>query len=344
MPVANPLRAGTVREQLPSISTSEDIAEHRENGVNFGLLGEFAGVRALQPHRDKLRAVNDAIARTAESIATDSGVVEGSEQSIEIITASVTSSMAALNLIVDPPRPMEISPRNSKQEMPQLGRLLVESVASGKPLKVVVPCCPDTDQYILGSGVGEIAPKGIDYCVRLQGYLEALGVASVYDIQIADVEGLDPVLLEHTGETIDTHFAKTKETTSKAEALAIVKGLDDVATVGSMNGAFEAKGLSFLELRERAIASIAGSQNKKVKKVVSDLLAERVKLGNFDRFGAEARYDLVVTELAAYAAFGAMVNGEAIILSPDAKSAVPAYHYLSGDKKDYAHSPVFYAP
>jgi hypothetical protein len=324
-------------EALPNIVNRDTVLGLEGRGLDIDALDISFMWRSFQNDNTRFRIVtrtlrSEALSYTSEGIASE-----------DIVAACATSAEVALCLIVSPPGRLEVTPRNSKQELPQLAKLLLASQIKDEPVPVVVPVCPDTNGYILSDGIGEIAPKGISYTAMLNQYLAKLGIASKTQIHVADVEGLDPVLLEHTGETIDSHFAKTTSTRLKAEDRVILGGHNEYITVGSMNDAFEDAGHSFLEVRQRAMAVIADSTDKRVKKVVAGLLAERIKLGNFDRFDDRERLDLVVTELASYAAYGTLIGGEAIILSPDAKSAVPAYHFL-GNENGGGVSPVLYAP
>ena len=184
-------------------------------------------------------------------------------------------------------------------------------------------------------------PKGLDYCEEVQKLLSRHGFGALFDVQVADVEGLDPVILANSGETTESHFAKTSETIRKAQAEVATRGHGEFMIVRSMQAAFTETGMEYGTTQAIAVERIAASQDRKVNKTINGLLAERVRLGNFDHFDAEARRELVIAELAGYAAYGAMVKGRAAILSPDAMSAIPAYHYSLDTPEQF--SPVLYA-
>ena len=205
----------------------------------------------------------------------------------------------------------------------------------------MVPVCPDTSGYVLGDGIGDVLPKGIEYSVMFESVFKKHEIPTIFDIQVADVEGLDPVILKNTGETTDSHFMKTKGTIEKGRSEIERRKLGSVVAVRSMLEAFTEAGLDFREVQIEAANKIRSSQNRQVANVVDGLIKERVRLGNFVRFDDATKRELVINELASYAAFGEMSGGDAIILSPDAKSAVPAYHFSIDDNNKF--SPVIYA-
>lgn len=324
-------------ELLPQMRTTEDFEAIESQGFNvrsdFGVLQP----RRFESDRVRLGFANRAIIKEATQLAA-SNTVRFSEA--DITAACIDSARLVLSLILAPPKGVDICTRNPKVEFPQLARGLLYSRLHEKAVPFVVPACPDTNQYRLGDGLGEVVPKALSYCEQLQDYLDRQDFSAVFDVQVADVEGLDAVILENTGETSESHFAKTKATIEKARVRVDELGLTDV-TVSSMQEQFVKRGLSYTEEQKQAAKTIDNSQEKRVRKTVDGLLEERVGLGNFARFDESVRRELVVSELAGYAAYGAMVGGEAVILSPDAMSAIPAYHFAVERPEKY--SPVMYA-
>lgn len=323
-----------VASLLPQMRTVEDLEELETQGYelrsHFGVLSP----KQFESDRVRLGFVNRALTREA-------GDLLASTPTQEVQSACVDSSKLALELLLQPPKGIEVCTRNPKIELPQLAKLLVRSKLYDQPVPFMVPCCPDTNQYRLGDGLGEVVPKGLDYCDEVQQLFTKHGFKARFDVQVADVEGLDPVILARTGETTESHFAKTSETIRKAQLEVAKRGLEDFVEVRSMQSAFTETGLEYGAMQAVAVERIVASQDRKVNKTIDGLLAERVKLGNFDHFDGEARRELVVAELAGYAAYGAMVGGNAAILSPDAMSAIPAYHYSLETPEQF--SPVLYA-
>lgn len=319
---------------LPQMRTVEDLEELEMQGYelrsHFGILSP----KRFESDRVRLGFVNRALTREA-------GNLLASMPATEVQSACVDSSKLALELLLQPPKGIEVCSRNPKAELPQLAKLLVQSKLYDQPVPFMVPCCPDTNQYRLGDGLGEIVPKGLDYCEDVQQLFAKHGFKARFEVQVADVEGLDPVILDRTGETTESHFAKTSETIRKARQEVAKRGHEDFMVVRSMQTAFAETDMDYEAVQAIAVERIGASHDRKVNKTVDGLLAERVKLGNFDRFDGEARRELVIAELAGYAAYGAMVGGRAAILSPDAMSAIPAYHYSLETPEQF--SPVLYA-
>jgi hypothetical protein len=108
-----------------------------------------------------------------------------------------------------------------------------------------------------------------------------------------------------------------------------------------MTEAFKDKSMDYLQLQQDAIENIKSSTFKKIRTVVEKLLIERRESKDFENISEERHSELVIAELAGYAAYGKLINGDAIILSPDAMSAVPAYHFGAQGPKQF--SPVLYA-
>jgi hypothetical protein len=325
--------AMVVASLLPQMRTVEDLEELEMQGYDVRSSFGDLNPRRLEADRTRLGFVNRALTREAETLLV-------SMPAAEVQSACIGSSRLALELLLQPPKGIEVCSRNPKTELAQLAKLLVQSKFCDRPVPFMVPCCPDMDQYCLGDGLGEIVPKGLDYCEKIQQLFAKRGFTACFDVQVADVEGLDPVILDRTGETTESHFAKTGETIHKAQQEVAKRGLEDVV-VRSMQSAFTEAGMEYGATQAIAVKRIGASQERKVNKTIDGLLTERVKLGNFDRFNDDARRELVVAELAGYAAYGAMVGARAVILSPDAMSAIPAYHYSLNAPEQC--SPVLYA-
>jgi hypothetical protein len=145
------------------------------------------------------------------------GLVQEALSKIETATASTLDFI--LELIVSPPKGIDVCSRNPLQELPQLSRLLLQHQLVNEPVPVVVPVCPDLDQYKLGDDLGGVIPRALSYIEVCSNLFERKSIKATFDIQVADVEGLDPIMLQNTGETTDSHFQKTAETLRKTREL-----------------------------------------------------------------------------------------------------------------------------
>jgi hypothetical protein len=136
-----------------------------------------------------------------------------------IETASASTVELILELIVSPPKGIDVCGRNPLQELPQLSRLLLQHQLINEPVPIVVPVCPDLDQYKLGDDLGGVIPRALSYIQVCSELFERKSIKATFDIHLADVEGLDPIMLENTGETTESHFQKTAETLRKTREI-----------------------------------------------------------------------------------------------------------------------------
>lgn len=173
---------------------------------------------------------------------------------------------------------------------------------------------------------------------RIDSIFNDNGISTEYYIHLADVEAEDQVLLEHTHETTETYYAKTRSTLSKIKDAVYNRGYDNVH-VDSMNNFFSSCGIRYVDQQMHAADYIFSNLNMRVRSVLNNLIAERKRVGDFVGINPDQQLELVVAELAGYAAYGSVIAGKAIIISPDAMSATPAYNYFVSEK---SINPVFY--
>jgi hypothetical protein len=183
--------------------------------------------------------------------------------------------------------------------------------------------------------------KGLDYSKKIHDFFINYGFNAFFEVHVADVEGLDPIILANTNETTESFFTKTNETIKKAQTEVINRGYQDFISIQSMQKAFDKAGMKYVEMQREIASQHDVPQSNKVNKDIINLINERTKVGDFNKLDIAAKHKTAVTELAGYAAYGKMIGGRAIILSPDAMSAIPAYHYSLNKQEQF--SPVFYA-
>ncbi|MBP9819658.1 hypothetical protein KBC79_02870 [Candidatus Woesebacteria bacterium] len=251
--------------------------------------------------------------------------------SIEIVLSLIG------RLVYEAPDGFGVCERNPKEELAQFARLLLHAQLTATHVPVVVPVCPDMDQYVLRDGLGTVIPKALGAIATLKQYFAQSGIAPAITIHLADVEGFDPVILHNSRETTASHRAKTQITLQKTRQAINALGLHEVSAL-MMSDVFKQKDLDYLQLQDRTVRQLNNAPNVRTRKVIEGLLTERKRLGNFDHIREEDHYGIVTAELAGYAAYGEVIAGSAIILSPDALSATPAYQFSLQDKNKY--SPV----
>lgn len=153
---------------------------------------------------------------------------------------------------------------------------------------------------------------------------------------------LSPVLMAHSGETQESFLAKTQGTQNLIRAELEKMGAAGSVSVDSMLAVLTQSRFDYSRIHEQKTEAIILSQTSKVRRVKQALLAERISLNNFGDFNAGDQETMVVSELADYAAFGESVGGRAVILSPDAVSAVPAYNFLRTGQEGQLINPTIF--
>jgi len=233
-----------------------------------------------------------------------------------------------------PPPGLEFFQRFPKEEARQFNRLMEICRQENRPLPIVCPVCPDyLGHYRLGDGAGKTAGKALNRVRDLQHFFKDRGLAIFIQIHLADVEALDPLILQLSGETAESFFDKTRQSREVIKQKIGRMDLESVVAVSSMAESFTQAGLDYISLLQENEAKIRVSDSRKVRRTKEALVTERQKLGDFDRLNPAQIEAMAITELANYSAYGDLVNGQAVILSPDALSAVPAYNFLRGGEK-----------
>lgn len=300
---------------LPELRTSEGFKALRELGYSFSL---FESPRKFKTQAEILEVATETINRltTRPEIAEDTAYL-------------------VLDSLFSAPAGFEFFQRFPKEEVTQFCRLAVASRKNLLPLPIVCPVCPDYEAcgYRIHEGVGLAMERVFAGFGRMAEFFSKRNLPFSVEVHVADVEVLEPLILRAAGETRETFLDKTKKTIAAISVKADRLGLGGIIRVNSMMNIFAAAGLDHTALKQESKRKIleATGVNRKVRKAVENLISERVNLGDYDEeIGTENFLEMAGEELADYATYGDLVNGRAVILSPDALSAIPAYNFLRG--------------
>lgn len=227
--------------------------------------------------------------------------------------------------------------RNPKREIPNIVDLLLKSRLSGEPVEVVSPVCPDYDlaTYKLKDGIGEAAVKCLKYLPEISSMFSRYHFPLKLRIDVADVEAYDESILKATGESTQSFLRKVNRTTHLIDQESRARGIQML--VGPMSSVV---GDDFISGQIRNARSIAQAKDGPKAKVRDLLYEERKKGGDFVGIDDVLARLLVCYELGGYAEYGRNIGGKAIIASPDASSAIPAYNFEANQPSDF--SPVIY--
>jgi len=245
--------------------------------------------------------------------------------------------------VQNPIEGLDFFSRNPKREIPRFVDLLLQSRLSGDPIQMVFPTCPDYGLvgYQLNDDIGVIGQKVLRALPTLCSFFEEHGFVLHARIDLADVEALDISILRATGETETSFLRKVGKTKDKIEAQiqSLSLGRNRV-TVACMSQVFVDAGHDYSHDQISITPQIEGALFGSQAKVRDQLIAERNHLGDFHGMDDSLQNLMVSNELAGYAAYGALIAGQAIIASPDAMSAIPAYHFSITKPEEF--SPVIY--
>lgn len=236
----------------------------------------------------------------------------------------------------------EFAQRNPKKEIPRLVDLLLKSRFSAEPVKICAPVCPDDSGigYALQAGVGPTATKILGRIVEIRDIFTRYYFNVNFEIDLADVEAEDPYILSITGENPEYRLAQIEKTYGAISHEIRSMGLNHFVTVGMMSDRFSRIGESYRVNQGEISRNLMHSGNPEHQRVIDLLLKERLRIGDLKGVDKDLQQLVVVGELAGYAAYGRVLAGDAIIASPDAMSAIPAYHFAVRGAEDYC--PVIY--
>lgn len=238
--------------------------------------------------------------------------------------------------LMAPPPGTEFFQRFPKEEVGQFCQLTVESRVGGSPIPIVSPVCPDYQgHYRLSNGVGKTAEKVLVNLAKVKAVFEKRNFLVSIMMQVADVEAYEPLILQASGETTASFLQKTRGSIVAIQERIEQMGLSNLISCGSMLESFTVNNLDYFKLKELNSREIINHGGRKVARATEALIEERRRLGDFDRIDGEQHKPLAADELANYATYGDLVNGKAMILSPDSHSSMAAYNFLRGDAKKF---------
>lgn len=312
---------------LPELRTKVGFDTLREAGYGFSPFDS--------PRQFKMQAeILGAAIETIDKLTTRPEIAED-------------TAYLVLDSLFRAPVGFEFFQRFPKEEVVQFCRLAVDSRKNLLPLPVVCPVCPDYEArgYKIHEGVGLAMERVFSGFGRMAEFFGKRNLPFSVEVHVADVEVLEPLILRAAGETRETFLDKTKKTITAISEKADRLGLGGIIRVNSMMNIFADTGLDYTALKQESKRKIleATGVNRKVRKAVENLISERIRLGDYDeRIGTENFLEMAGEELADYATYGDLVNGQAAILSPDALSAVPAYNFLRSGQDGMLINPTIY--
>lgn len=261
-------------------------------------------------------------------------------ESLEQVRTLAQNAAGLLQVLVDNPIDGSfLFQRNPKQEIPKMVDLLFDAKFNSDRVPIKAPVCPDYEPgtYQLRGGIGETATKVLETYPYIRQLYAKYGFQTKLRIDVADVEAFDEAILQASHETTDSFLKKVDRTKTMIGLQTALSGDIDVGTMGE---SFRQNGFDYHRAQERNAHAILEARDGVRAKVRESLIVERLKSGDLTGVPGVLAKSLISSELGGYAAYGESVGGSAIILSPDAMSAIPAYHF--GIFRDDEFSPVIY--
>jgi len=312
---------------LPDLESQEGLDVLREQGYG---ISEFASFKEF---RQQAKTVELALKATSQAME---GLTGGEEQLCSDIAYFVLDSM------MNTPKGFEFFQRFPRGEVGQFCRLAVESRVNDKAIPVVCPICPDYQgHYRLGDGVGSTAERVLSNMSTMLEFFAKRSMPIFINMHVADVEAFDELILRASNETARSFLEKTSRSTVAIQEKINGLRLEKVMVVSSMLEVFDQSGVNYDEFKRSNVEKIQSSERRKVKRTINALVEERVRLGDFDLIDSKHYEQMAAEELANYATYGDLVNGQAVILSPDTLSPIPAYNFLRNGR-DLLFNPTIY--
>lgn len=294
--------------------TPEGFDALREAGYSFSPFDS--------PRQFKVQAeILDVVIKTISGLTTESGIIRD-------------TAFLVLDSLLEAPKGFEFFPRFPKEEAAQFCYLAAENRVSQAPIPIVCPVCPDyRGHYQLSDGISNPAQSVLNKAATLKEFFNKRNFPFFIQMHMADVEAYEPLILKASGETTESFLTKTANSIINTRKKIEELGLSGLIQIESMQAVFIAAGLDYFELKRTNAQKIKVSESRKVRRVTESLMTERRRLGDFDLVDPANQPAMAAEELADYATFGDLVAGRAVILSPDASSAIPAYNFLRGGQK-----------
>jgi len=263
----------------------------------------------------------DVAIKTISGLTTKSGIIRD-------------TAYLVLDGLMAAPKGFEFFPRFPKEEVAQFCRLAGENRLNQSPIPIVCPVCPDyCGHYQLSDGISNPAQSVLNKAAILKDFFGRRNSPFFIQMHMADVEAYEPLILTASGETTESFLKKTANSIISTREKIEELGLGGLIQIESMQAIFVAAELDYFELKRINAQKITVSESRKVRRVMERLMTERRRLGDFDLVDPANQPAMATEELADYATFGDLVAGRAVILSPDALSAVPAYNFLRGGQE-----------
>lgn len=302
---------------MPALENQADLDRLAESGYRIKL---FSRIGDYKTQRDILRKVKTGLGSSASQLEMSGGLAENLQKVGRLVLDGLFAPSSGLG----------VCERNPQEEYSRLASLGLESLTRGEELFLVAPVCPDYlqgKQYKLGGGVGYVAAKLLNRLESVQELFGKNGMKMRMQIHMADVESGDQEILRASGESRESFLAKTNQSMLAIASEVEKRGLENVEVV-SMIEAFDRFGINYYEMQSVKAEQIKIDGSKKVRKVLEGLTTERTKNGDVFGIDGQTLMSMISSELGGYAAYGELVDGNAVIVSADAMSAVPAYNFF----------------
>lgn len=313
---------------LPDFSTFEGLDRLREQGFS---IDHFRNPKSFDRERNIFSYIKKYILRqTLQENSTNIGDVQ-------------TVVGIVLEFLLKPLSRIDAFTSFPCEEYKNLAKLTLQSVESKQPLLIAVPVCPDYPEsgYEMGTGAGITAKRFLNIYPAIVEVFKKFGISIQARIDVADADGIDPFLSQKLGVTRDEFFRRIQHTRQAIQMETETRGLSTEIEVASMLETCAENGFDYVKKQEEYVEELLKLDCGKPAKVFSALISERLRKQDFQLLGLtdESEYKLAAAyELAGYAAYGETIGNSAVICSPDAQSAIPAYNMLKKDK--YKISPV----
>lgn len=318
------MRRSVFGAKFSKLGTKEGIAVLEESGYKLGF---FPSPRNLETQR---KIFETGITASLDVIGQ---YLSLSHATLEFIACKFENmNMLILDILFNSPAGVDFFRSQPKEEVSQFVHIVLPHLLEGRPIPIVTSTCPDYEprSYRLRDGVGLFAERTIRGVDSLNDFFSRRSVVIDVDMHLADGDAADPIALASTGETRESFLQKTGTTVSRIRQVISGSGKSSYMSVMPMSSIFGGVD-GYKHEHEKSIQLIQDlykQKNKKVCATIDSLMRERKRLGDFDSIKSEEQQIfLVIGELAGYVTYGKQIDGEALVVSPGAKSVVPAYNF-----------------
>lgn len=310
---------------LPELRTIAGFNALREAGYGFSNFD--------RPQNFKMQAeILDVAIKTTSALTTEQEIIKD-------------TAYLVLDSLFAAPKGFEFFLRFPKEEVGMFCRLAVENRTNGLTIPMVAPVCPDyRGHYQLFDEVDDTAERVMNNLITLKDFFGKRNFPFRMQMHVADVEAFEPLILRASGETTESFLRKTSGSIAVTQARIYQLGLEGIIQCGSMLDAFSQAGVDYFALKKINTQEIMNNESKKVKRTIEALTTERVRLGDFDLVDQNNHKQMAAEELVHYAVYGDLIDGQAVILSPDTLSPMPAYNFLRNGKSKLFNPTIYLKP